>query len=86
MDVEKLDGGLSALTDVLGRWVMTKDTMTRMSNSAFTLPAGVEVYVRQIDREHRKVLVDTGSSSIDWMHWSWLRNCMRPNVPVKGRE
>lgn len=72
-------GGLSDLTDMLGRWSMLKDTPTRMGNSVFTLPAGVEVTVRQVDKEHGNVLVNIGTST-DWMPLSWLRNCQRPNA------
>lgn len=64
-------------SDALGRWVLAKDTPVRMGVSIFTLRAGAEVKVLQVDPECGKVLVQAGRD-VEWLHHTWLGNCVRP--------
>lgn len=63
----------SELNNLLGDWRATKDVPTYMGFSAFTIPKGAIVAVKQQDNQNRKVLVVAGPSSIDWKHKNFLQ-------------
>jgi len=61
------------LNDLLGDWQATSNVPTYMGFSAFTIPKGAIVAVKQQDSKNRKVLVEAGPSSIDWKHKNFLQ-------------
>jgi hypothetical protein len=52
---------------MLGSYKLLKSRRFRVGVTSFELSAGAIVSVSQHDAEHKKVLVEFGPSTIDWM-------------------
>lgn len=54
-----------------GKYRVNSKTNVAMNRCAFTVPAGTEIRVSQVDKERRKVLIHFGRDA-GWFHESWL--------------
>ena len=59
---------------VCGSWKARKDVRCRMGVSAFTIPKNAIVTVKRFDQEHRKILVEAGPRTVDWMPLSFIND------------
>lgn len=49
-----------------GKYILLKDLKCSTSNSAFTVPEGTIIIVKQVDKVYSKVYADTLG---DWVYW-----------------
>ena len=55
-----------------GKYELKKDIRVNVGTTFFSMFAGTEIKVTQIDNENSKVLIDFGDGFINWFHSSWL--------------
>lgn len=50
----------------------TRDVRVVTGNSSFLVLEGMRVFVKQVDEERNKVLLNFGGRTTEWLHKSWL--------------
>jgi len=62
------------MENLIGDYVATKDVPAQMGCSAFIIPKGAIIAVKQYDKSNRNIIVEAGPRLIDWMHINFLNS------------
>ena len=65
------------MDQITGAYVLLKDRRFTCGITSFAMCVGTTVYVKQVDKEYKKVLIDFGGRLMDWYPDSILNDFVK---------